>query len=81
MTEKKAIALKYPEGVDAPIVLAKGSGSLAQKIIDEAKKKEVLIKEDTLLVEMLGLSNVGEVVPESIWEILAQIFAFIMERK
>lgn len=81
MTEKKAIALKYPEGVDAPIVLAKGSGSLAQKIIDEAKKKEVLIKEDTLLVEMLGLSNVGEVVPESIWKILAQIFAFIMERK
>ena len=81
MMEKKAIALKYPEGVDAPIVLAKGSGSLAQKIIDEAKKKEVLIKEDTLLVEMLGLSNVGEVVPESIWEILAQIFAFIMERK
>ncbi|MBQ1709770.1 MAG: EscU/YscU/HrcU family type III secretion system export apparatus switch protein [Treponema sp.] len=81
MTEKKAIALKYPEGVDAPIVLAKGSGSLAQKIIDEAKKKEVLIKEDTLLVEMLGLSNVGEVVPESTWEILAQIFAFIMERK
>lgn len=81
MTEKKAIALKYPEGVDAPIVLAKGSGSLAQKIIDEAKKKEVLIKEDTLLVEMLGFSNVGEVVPESTWEILAQIFAFIMERK
>ena len=81
MTEKKAIALKYPEGVDAPIVLAKGSGSLAQKIIDEAKKKEVLIKEDTLLVKMLGLSNVGEVVPESTWEILAQIFAFIMERK
>lgn len=81
MTEKKAIALKYPEGVDAPIVLAKGSGSLAQKIIDEAKKKEVLIKEDTLLVEMLGLCNVGEVVPESTWEILAQIFAFIMERK
>ena len=81
MTEKKAIALKYPEGVDAPIVLAKGSGSLAQKIIDEAKKKEVLIKEDTLLVKMLGLSNVGEVVPESTWKILAQIFAFIMERK
>ncbi|MCR5189724.1 MAG: EscU/YscU/HrcU family type III secretion system export apparatus switch protein [Treponema sp.] len=81
MKEKKAIALKYPEGVEAPIVVAKGSGRLAQKIIDEAQKNEVLIKEDRLLVEMLGLSSIGDYVPEETWQVLAQIFAFIMENK
>ncbi len=81
MKEKKALALKYPDGVEAPIVVAKGSGRLAQKILEEAQKNEVLIKEDRLLVEMLGLSNVGDYVPQETWEVLAQIFAFIMERK
>jgi len=81
MKEKKALALKYPDGVEAPIVLAKGSGRLAEKILEEAQKNEILIKEDRLLVEMLGLSNVGDYVPQETWEVLAQIFAFIMERK
>lgn len=81
MKEKKALALKYPEGVEAPIVLAKGNGFIAEKIIEEAQKNKLLIKEDTLLVEMLGLSQVGDYVPEETWQALAQIFAFIMERK
>ena len=80
MGVKKAVALKYPEGVEAPIIVAKGSGRIAEQIVSEAEKNEVLIKEDTILVDMLGLSNVGTIVPEETWEVLARIFAFIMEK-
>lgn len=80
MGVKKAVALKYPEGVEAPIIVAKGSGRIAEQIVSEAEKNEVLIKEDTILVDMLGLSDVGTIVPEETWEVLARIFAFIMEK-
>ena len=75
---KKAVALKYPEGVEAPIVVAKGLGRSAERIIEEARKNEVFIKEDTVLVDMLGLQNVGDTVPEETWNVLAEIFAFIL---
>ena len=80
MEVKKAVALKYPEGVEAPIIVAKGSGRIAEQIVSEAEKNEVLIKEDTILVDMLGLSDVGTIVTEETWEVLARIFAFIMEK-
>jgi len=74
----KAVALKYPQGIEAPLIVAKGSGKTAEKIINEAKKNDILIKEDTVLVDMLGLQNVGDIVPEETWGILAEIFAFIL---
>jgi len=81
MEKKKAIALRYPEGVDAPVIVAKGEGAAAQQIIDVALENEVYITEDTTLVNMLGGMNCGEMVPEQAWEALAVIFAFILGEK
>ncbi len=81
MAEKKAVALKYSQGLEAPIIVAKGKGKIADKILAEAAKNEIPIKEDTVLVDMLGISEIGNIVPEETWEILAQIFAFVMEEK
>lgn len=76
---KKAIALKYPEGVEAPIIVAKGEGAVAEKILTEAEKNSILIEEDSTLVDMLGFTNVGSVVPESAWKTLAIIFSHILD--
>ena len=52
---KKAVALRYvPERDRAPKVTAKGSGLLAQKIIELAQKQGIPIKEDTALVQILS---------------------------
>ncbi len=75
---KKAVALKYPKGVEAPIIVAKGSGKSAEKIISVAKEHDILIKEDEVLVDMLGLQNLGDIVPEETWAALAGIFSFIL---
>ncbi|MBR1640013.1 MAG: EscU/YscU/HrcU family type III secretion system export apparatus switch protein [Treponema sp.] len=78
---KKAVALKYPEGVEAPIIVAKGKGKVAEKIIEEARKNDIFIKEDTVLVDMLGLHNAGDFVPEETWTALAEFFSFILSMK
>ena len=81
MEKKKAVALRYPEGVDAPVVVATGTGITAEKIIEVAKENEVYITEDTTLVNLLGGLETGDLVSEQAWEALAVIFAFILERK
>lgn len=78
MQKKRAVALKYPEGVEAPIIMAKGEGRTAELMISEAQKNDIHITEDTVLVDMLGMSEVGSMVPESAWKALAVIFSYIL---
>ena len=79
--KKRAVALKYPEGVEAPIIMAKGEGRIAELMINEAEKNQVYIAEDSVLVDMLGLSETGSMVPESAWKALAVIFSYIIGEK
>lgn len=78
---KKAVALKYPENSPAPFITAKGKGELAEKILAEAKKNDIEIREDLELVEMLSAQEIGNYVQEETWEALAVIFSFILEKK
>ena len=78
LTSQKAVALKYPEGAEAPFVIAKGDGLLAKRIIDEARANDIKIEENTPLVEFLSEIQVGSLVPPEAWEILAQIFSVIL---
>ena len=78
---KKAVVLKYPQGAQAPFITAKGSGILAQTIIDEARKNDIKIEENTPLVEFLSEVTVGSLVPPETWEILAQIFSVILKEE
>lgn len=80
MTEKmkRAVALKYEENIhSAPIITAKGKGIVADKIIDAAKEHGVPIYEDSKLVEMLDQINLNEMIPENLFQAVAEVFAFI----
>ena len=79
--KKKAIALKYPQGVEAPIILAKAQGKAADFMLCEAQKNGVPVAQNKVLVDLLGLSNAGDVVPENAWQALAVIFSYILEDK
>ncbi len=79
--KKRAIALKYPEGVEAPVIMAKGEERTAEFMITEAEKAGIQIAEDAVLVDLLGMNEVGTVVPESAWKALAVIFSFIISEE
>lgn len=75
---KEAIALKYQsENHDAPTVVAKGKGVVADNIIEQAKENKIPIQEDSSLVQLLGQLQINETIPESLYEAVAEVFAFI----
>jgi flagellar biosynthesis protein len=72
---KKAIALKYDYNT-APTVTAKGSGLLAEKIMEVARENDVVLHQSPELVEMLSTLELGEEIPESLYLAVAEIIAF-----
>lgn len=78
---KKAVALKYMEGTEAPVILAKGEGCKAEVMLYEAEKNGIPVTEDKILVDMLGIASAGDIVPENTWQALAVIFSYILDDK
>ena len=76
---KKAAALSYNRYMDrAPKVVAKGQGLIAEKIIELAKKHNIPIVEDPLLVDSLIKIDLYEEIPPHLYEAVAKIVAFIL---
>ena len=75
---KKAVALKYKPGQDyAPKVTAKGTGLVAEKIIDIARKQGIPVKDDPDLVEVLSRLDLDEEIPPELYVIVAELLAFV----
>ena len=81
MAKRKAVALKYIEGTEAPVILAKGEGHQADIMLEESEKNGIPVTEDKVLVAILGLTSAGQLVPENTWQALAVIFSFILSDK
>ncbi|GMB08476.1 EscU/YscU/HrcU family type III secretion system export apparatus switch protein [Thermolongibacillus altinsuensis] len=80
MKRKRAVALTYNQLEHAaPIVVAKGEGHVADKIIEKAKQHQVPIYEDPTLAEMLGQLELNEMIPEELYQVVAEVFAFIYQ--
>ncbi|MFO1445891.1 EscU/YscU/HrcU family type III secretion system export apparatus switch protein [Bacillus sp. Bva_UNVM-123] len=75
---KEAVALSYNKSrQDAPRVLAKGKGLIAEGILERANEHNIPVHEDGSLVELLGKLNINEQIPEDLYQAVAEVFAFI----
>jgi flagellar biosynthesis protein len=75
---KKAIALKYKPGDDhAPRVTAKGTGRLAERIIEMARKHGIPVKDDPDLVEVLSRLDLHDEIPPELYVVVAELLAFV----
>ena len=75
---KKVAALKYrPKEDAAPKVVAKGSGWLADKILEVAKEHHVPLKQDSQLVEVLSAIDLNREIPPELYKAVAEILAFV----
>jgi flagellar biosynthesis protein len=76
---QKAVALKYsPEDI-APKVVAKGAGTIAEKIIEKGQDADVPIYQDEKLTEELTRLDLGEHIPPELYEVVAQVLIFISD--
>ena len=74
---KKAVALEYEPGEQAPKVIATGQGKLAERIIEVAKEADVPIHKDAKLAESLSILDIGEYIPPELYSIVAEGLVFV----
>lgn len=75
---RRAVALRYePPRDEAPRVVAKGAGAVAERIIAAARAHGVPLHEDPSLVAVLSQLDLDQVIPPSLYAVVAEIFAFL----
>ena len=70
-----AIALEYANE-STPTVNAKGTGELAERIIEIAKENNIHMQQDSDLVQVLAELDLGDEIPEQLYQAVAEVIAF-----
>lgn len=77
-----ATALRYDEDRDqAPLVVSRGAGDLARRIIDAARAYGVPVIRDIPIARALFELEVGEEIPEALYEAVAEVLRTIWEEE
>jgi flagellar biosynthesis protein len=75
---RRAVAMRYQgQNDEAPRVTAKGSGYVADRIIEIARENGVYIHEDPELVGLLSALEVQQEIPEDLYRAVAEVLAFV----
>ena len=81
---KMAAAIKYDALKNAaPMIIAKGKGSIAEEIIRLAEENEVPLYQDPALAKLLTSLELETEVPPELYTLVAEVLAFVykMEQK
>jgi flagellar biosynthesis protein len=80
---KRATALRYAEGSEAPEVVATGRGEIARKILEAAEGAGVPVRRDPALVEALAKLEVGRFIPPELYVAVAEalVWAYRLDGK
>ncbi len=74
----QAAALQYDQSQhETPIVIAKGSGTVAEKIIALAKEHDIPLQRDPELLQVLMKLEINQEIPENVFHAVAEILAMI----
>ncbi len=74
--QRRSAALSY-SGQGAPVLVAKGGGEVAQRIIDRAREHNVPIVEDGQLAEVLCQVPLGDEIPPELYVAVAEVLAYV----
>ena len=77
---KSAISLQYQKEINsAPKITARGEGWVAEKIIEIAQERNIPIRKDKDLLNLLSEIDVGREVPESLYIVVAELLAWVYQ--
>lgn len=77
-----AVALKYEEGMGAPLCLAKGTDAIALKMREIAKENEVPVVENPPLARALYATvDIDQEVPEEHYKAVAEVIGFVFRMR
>jgi flagellar biosynthesis protein len=73
---RRAIALRYQPGDEAPRVAATGTGLIAERIVAAARDAGVPVRSDPALAQALGALDLGQEVPQAMYVAVAEALAW-----
>ncbi len=75
---RKAVAIRYrAEETQAPVVVAKGGGAIADRILELAERYHIPLYRDPDLVTVLSTLDLGAMIPPELYQAVAEVLAFI----
>jgi flagellar biosynthesis protein len=80
--QKLAVALEYERGSrDAPRVVAKGKGLIAERIIALAEDNDIIIEANPALAKALSGVELENEIPVELFEAVAEVIGFVLRAK
>jgi flagellar biosynthesis protein len=74
----QAAALQYDqERHEAPVIVAKGSSAVAERIIALAKKHDIPLQRDPELLQILMKLEINQEIPENVFHAVAEVLAMV----
>lgn len=79
---KHAVALKYDANKNnAPVVIASGSGYIADKVVEMAEESGVPVYRDDSLSVLLSQLDIGSEIPEELFSSIVDIYIYFLNFK
>ena len=77
-----AIALEYEEGTrQAPTVVAKGRGLIAEQIMAAARENGITIEANPMLAEALSGVELDQSIPHELYQAVAEVIGFVLRAR
>ena len=73
----KVVAIRYDIDEEAPKVLAKGRGIIADKLLEKGKLEDIPIYKDEKLADELTKLDIGTYIPPELYEVVAEVLTFL----
>ncbi|SEQ60501.1 flagellar biosynthesis protein [Devosia sp. YR412] len=74
-----AVALQYEKGSrEAPKVVAKGRGLLAERIVELAEENDIIIEANPVLAQALSGVELDDTIPLELYEAVAVVIGFVL---
>lgn len=75
--ERRAAALSYKQGYYAPVVVARGTGVVAEAIIACAREAGVYVHESPELVSLLMQVDTDQFIPPELYRAVAEVLVWL----
>ena len=76
-----AVALSYEQAAgEAPMVVAKGEGALAERIVETAQAHGVAVEENPVLAAALSNVELDETIPKELYTAVAQVISYVLRQ-
>lgn len=74
-----AVALRYEQEKDsAPVVVAKGRGLLAERIVEIAQENDIVIDTSPELAQALSGVEVDQQIPVELYQAVAEVIGYVL---